>query len=300
MKCLSTRKYSPRGKSGGGFPEIIVEHNRPGMSMDTETRAIVAVTDYVINTMTLTAKSGRESVDMRRLREDLESRGIGHGGEGGGPYVSHFSYRDGKEIKRAGQVLKRNGKVKKYSTKMFDNQATVVVKMPDNGGYDMNIKVFRNGNLQMTGARSLDHGTRAANIALGTAGGGVHDVQVRLMNCNFYVSRRVNREAVHAVARDVYGMQSSFNPSIYPAVKIYYMINAGGQGRCPSATPCTGFGKGACCKRVTLLVFSGKSDRTTSSAIITGAVDTSQVDAAYGWFARMVVKHASAVLYAPL
>lgn len=268
------------------------------MSTDANSSCRVVLTDYIVNTMTLTAKSGVECVDMRRLRGDIEGA-VGDAGDADRPYVAHFSYRDGKEIKRAGRVLKRNGKDKKYSANMFDNQATVVVWMPHNGGYNVNIKVFSNGNLQMTGARSIEHGRDAANIALGTAGGRVHSVQIQLMNCNFYVSRRVNREAVHAVASEVYGMQSSFNPSIYPAVKIYYMINANGDGRCPSATQCTGFGKDACCKRVTLLVFSGKKEKTTSSAIITGAVEESQVDAAYGWFSRMIMNHASRVLYAP-
>lgn len=257
----------------------------------------VRVTDYFVNTMTLTAKSGLESVDLDRLKRETEEAVVGSRAEGDRPFVSHLSYRDGEEIRRTGEVLKRNGKVRRYSRRMFDNQATVVVRMPYSGGYDLNIKVFRNGNLQMTGARTAEHGKEAADVALGSMGGRVHDVRVRLMNCNFRVSKRINREAMHIVARDVYGMQSSFNPSIYPAVKIYYMINDRPDGRCPADPQCTGFGPGACCKRVTLLVFSGKSHKTTSSAIITGAVSKEQIDAVHSWFSHVVKKHAGTVLY---
>lgn len=255
----------------------------------------VALTDYNVNTMTLTASSGLSTIDLDRLKRE-HSRAVG-AGDGLRPFVSHLSYRDGAEIRRTGKVLKRNGKVRNYSLRMFDNQATVVVRMPYCGGYDLNIKVFRNGNLQMTGARAVEHGLEGANVALGSSGGGVRDVRVQLMNCNFKVSRRVNRDAIHAVARDVYGMQSSFNPSIYPAVKIYFMYNSRGDGRCHGDAECTGFGAGACCKRVTLLVFSGKSSKPTSSAIITGAVTHEQIRAAHAWLRDVVTTHADLVLY---
>eukprot|EP00873_Tetraselmis_striata_P033708 jgi/Tetstr1/453972/TSEL_040891.t1 len=256
----------------------------------------VSLTPYNVNTMTLTAASGLSSIDLDRLKAEtaadmLKTRDPVR------PFVSHLSYRDGAHIRREGCVLKRNGRVRRYSPRMFDNQATVVVRMPYHGGYDLNIKVFRNGNLQMTGARSAEEGREAANLALGTVGGSVHRVRVQLMNCNFRISRRVNRHELHAVARDVYGMQSSFNPSIYPAVKIYYMYNSHGDGRCRGDQECSGSGPDACCKRVTLLVFSGKVSKPTSSAIITGAVTHDQIQAAYGWLRRAVQAHADAVLY---
>ena len=255
----------------------------------------VTLTDYNVNTMTLTASSGLETINLDLLKlEHSEAVGVGDELR---PFVSHLSYRDGTEIRRSGKVLKRNGKVRNYSVRMFDNQATVVVRMPYSGGYDLNIKVFRNGNLQMTGARAAEHGLEGANVALGSMGGGVRDVRVQLMNCNFRVSRRVNRDALHAVARDVYGMQSSFNPSIYPAVKIYFMHNAHGDGRCHGQAECTRFGRDACCKRVTLLVFSGKSTKDTSSAIITGAVTHEQIRAAHAWLSGVVARHAHLVLY---
>lgn len=255
----------------------------------------VTLSDYNVNTITLTASSGHPTIDLDRLRaEHLSSVGVGDRQR---PFVSHLSYRDGGEIRRSGRVLKRNGRARNYSVRMFDNQATVVVRMPYRGGYDLNIKVFRNGNLQMTGARAVEHGLEGANVALGSVGGSVRDVRVQLMNSNFSVSRRVNREAFHAVARDVCGVQSSFNPSIYPAVKIYFMYNEHGDGRCHGETECTGIGEDACCKRVTLLVFSGKSSKKTSSAIITGAVTHRQIDAAHSWLRDVVSRHADEVLY---
>lgn len=249
--------------------------------------AAVTVTDYNVNTMTLTAKSGRERIDLAALRS-MHARDAGER-DARQPFVSHLSFQDGESVNRTGRVLKRNGRERRYSRRMFDNQATVVVRMPQHSGYFLNIKVFRNGNLQMTGARSAEEGRIGAQVALGELGGAVEDVRVQLMNCNFRVSRRVNRNAFHALAKGL-GMQSSFNPSIYPAVKVYYMINDRDDGACPNrASPCTGFGPDACCKRVTVLVFEGH--RSYSSAIITGATTEAQVRKAHAWLARTLREH---------
>jgi hypothetical protein len=245
---------------------------------------------YAVNTMTLTAKSGHRSIDLKRLCNEATGR-IG----GDSPAVTHVSFRDGRRLVRVGTVIKKNGRPRKYGHRMFDNQATIVVASHFDGEpVNVNIKVFRNGNVQMTGARSKQHGESSANAALCSYGGLVHSVDVHLMNCNFRVSHRINRDALHTIVRHEYGMISSFNPDIYPAVKIYFMYNSKKDGRCP-AGGCVG--KGGCCKRVTLLVFSGKPNRSHSSAIITGGVDTDQVDAVHAWFSRLLQSHGHRVVY---
>lgn len=258
---------------------------------------MISVSDYAVNTMTLTARSGTGCVDLARLRAEQEAAAAGTTLSGDRPSVSHFSCRDGGRIVRVGRVLKRNGREKRYSDRLFDNQSTVVVRLPYHGGYYINIKIFHNGNLQMTGARSVDEAVEAANFALGSAGGSVTGATVQLMNSNFLIGRRINREELHDVATHSYGVLSSFNPSIYPGVKIYYMFNAHGDGRCRGSPACQGIGKGACCKRITLLVFSGKSNVKTSAAIITGATCHEHISAAHKWLASVVRDHARRVAY---
>lgn len=264
------------------------------------TEEVVTVTPYVVNTMTVTAHSGRSKIDLGKLAEEQASLVDGVSAsapEALGPRISHFSYRNGKDIVRVGRVLKRNGRERRYSSKLFDNQSTVVVSLPYSGGYYINIKIFHNGNLQMTGARSVSEAVEAANVALGSAGGEVRDAAVHLMNSNFVINRRVNREELHDVASNVYGVRSSFNPSVYPGVKIYFMYNEHLDGRCRCECECSGIRKVSSCKRITLLVFSGKATVKTSAAIITGATCDEQIRAAHGWLAGLLKAHADRVVY---
>jgi hypothetical protein len=257
----------------------------------------LSVTAYVVNTMTVTAHSGRTKVDLGKLRLEQAERAAGDGDCASLLRVSHFSCRDGDEIVRVGRVFKRNGREKRYSSKLFDNQSTVVVRMPYDGGYYINIKIFHNGKLQMTGARTLAQAEEAANFALGSAGGAVRDATVHLMNSNFVINKRINREELHDVASNVYCVRSSFNPSVYPGVKIYFMYNQHLDGRCRCETECSGLRSPGCCKRITVLVFSGKAHVKNSAAIITGATCDEQIKATHEWLSTLLIKHAPRVVY---
>ena len=82
----------------------------------------VTVTPYVVNTMTVTAHIGRNKIDLGRLAEEQASLVDGASAPEalGIPRISHFSYRNGKDIVRVGRVLKRNGRERRYSSKLFD------------------------------------------------------------------------------------------------------------------------------------------------------------------------------------
>ena len=234
---------------------------------------------YRVNTMTLCAKTDAGHVDLRAffLRVADAVR------EGGGP-AEHVSMLHEGVVWRVGTVTKLNGRPKTFGRQMFDNQATVVLRCPD--GNTLNVKTFRNGNLQMTGARSVDSARVLSETVLAfmvpddRAPPVMAPIRVCLMNADYKMERRVDRQMLYeAVLRA--GLVCSYQPSIYPAVKTYYMWNPTrpGRGACPVA--CGGRGA-ACCKRVTVLVFY------TGAIIITGATTHEHIDAAFNWVVEFI------------
>lgn len=249
-----------------------------------------------------------------------------------------------RSVRRVGWVTKPNGRMKRYSQNVFENQATMVVRMPS--GTHTNVKLFRNGHIQMTGARSELEGVEAARAVMRAVGGSwrraaASDQQTRtsapvcappppdirggmnvcLMNSDFrLIGGKVDRQKFYEVATATYGVQSSFQPAIYPAVKCFFMWRpetgdgtdaclpyprAGNEGRGtrpdtrPTAPDCDGVcplerrgghgsrgcdGKG-CCKRVTVLIFH------TGAAIVTGAVTEAQIRACHAWVSRACAEH---------
>ena len=201
-------------------------------------------------------------------------------------------------VRRVGRVTKANGRVRRFSSRMFHNQATVVVLMPD--GTHTNVKVFRNGHVQMTGARSVENGRVAARAVLSllpgpAEGRDVGDIRVCLMNTDFALQRgdggalSLDRQALYVRIIERYGVLCSFEPSIYQAVKSYFLWNPARRpeeqtGVCPrgAAASCHGASDVGCCKRLTVLVFH------TGSCVITGCVTLEQVRASYAWIRDVV------------
>jgi TATA-box binding protein (TBP) (component of TFIID and TFIIIB) len=254
-------------------------------------RPLTAAT-YRVNTMTLAANTDAGTVRLRRVYDAIEAEIIRDAGEElkGSSKLVHVSYYDGVTIRRRGEVLKPNGRAKTYGRRMFDNQATAVIRFDD--GSNVNVKIFLNGNLQMTGARSLEKGCEAASIVSafmlepGKPPPMVYNVRVCLMNADYNMRHRINRQKLYeAVVAE--GLCCSYHPSIYPAVKTYFMCRLREQGRegreqggaCPAG--CMG-ARGGCCKKVTVLAFY------TGAIIITGAVERQQIDAAFAWVRRII------------
>ena len=147
--------------------------------------------------------------------------------------------------------------------KCFDNQITVIYKFAD--GYYPNIKIFRNGNIQMTGIRTEDDGKNMVNTiteeikkiasAEKTTILPISDVTVvdstslsplspspsivgdknaisnkdfviRMINCDFGVPFKIRRKNLHQLLiSHKYGNTCSFQPLTYPGVKLQYYWN---------------------------------------------------------------------------
>lgn len=139
----------------------------------------------------------------------------------------------------------------------------------------------------------------------------VGDIRVCLMNTDFALrlvrtaagaeseslAVSLDRRALYQTIIERYGVLCSFEPSIYQAVKSYFLWHPSRRpeeqtGVCPrgAAASCHAAKEACCCKRLTVLVFH------TGSCVITGCVQLDQVEAAYRWIREVVADNQAAVL----
>ena len=198
--------------------------------------------------------------------------------------------------------------------KCFDNQATVIYKMESKGLpiYFPNIKLFRNGSVQMTGIRTREDGARAADLLaaeverMRQCNTGVVEstnpivstnFTIRMINCDFGVEYNVRRKKLHQLLiSSAYNNACSFQPVDYPGVILKYYWNTdtvcARDGRCLCDTQCFGKGTGTGngqCKKITVSTFdSGK-------ILITGANSFQQVNSAYKYIIGVISDNESAL-----
>jgi len=199
-------------------------------------------------------------------------------------------------------------KRRKTGRKIFDNQVTVIYKMAK--GYMPNVKLFRNGNIQMTGIRTVEDGKKIiermteevkwiAEAGLTAQVGEEEkvivedlkalqgkDFTIRMINSDFSVPYKIRRKELHRILIDEYGNKCSFQPETYPGVKLQYFWNERSMkpdGCCYCKSLCIGKkNEETQCKKVTVSIFqSGK-------ILITGATSFNQVDEAYQYITRVL------------
>lgn len=194
----------------------------------------------------------------------------------------------------------------------FFNQATIIVRREVSplNWKEINVKIFRNGGVQMTGIRSiamssdtirwlLSHlQTTCTETPIFTGTPTIHKEQIQLINTDFSIGAKVRRDILHKVLSEVYGLNSSYESAIYQGVKTKYFYNAmrpadKPQGICPCERLCKGTGDGSKigeCKKITISPFQ------TGNGIITGARDMAQIDEAYEFIKGVFTTHADTVL----
>ena len=185
----------------------------------------------------------------------------------------------------------------KESKTSFFNQATLVIRRETSPlvWKEINVKLFRNGGVQMTGVRSIEMSSEAlhwlisyltekctaAPIFVSTPN--IHKEQVQLVNTDFSIGAKVRRDALHRVLVEKYHLNSSYESAIYQGVKTKYFYNAerpagAPPGLCPCDKLCKGTGDGSKigeCKKITISPFQ------TGQVIITGARTMEQINEAY-------------------
>jgi TATA-box binding protein (TBP) (component of TFIID and TFIIIB) len=194
----------------------------------------------------------------------------------------------------------------------FFNQATLVIRreVAPLQWKEINIKLFRNGGVQMTGVRSeamswdairwLTAHIQATCLAAPVFEGpvAIHKMQIQLVNTDFSIGAKIRREALYKILSERYYLTVSYEPSIYQGVKTKYFYNAERPascppGLCPCEKLCKGTGDGSGlgkCKKITISPFQ------TGQIIITGARTMTQIEEAYEFMKGVFQTHAGDIL----
>jgi len=208
---------------------------------------------------------------------------------------------------------KRNVKTTTKKTS-FDNQVTVLYKM-DN--YP-NLKIFKNGNIQITGVKNKDDVNEIVrqiveeikriyiiNPKITTTEDyeskiGFNNFHIRMINTDFksycnpeYTDKFIiRRKVLHKILiSDDYNNKCSFEPGKYHGVKLEFFWNKNKSfqdGICSCITNCFGKGSGngeKDCKKITIAIFE------SGSVLITGGVSFEQINEAYNYITSIFKKH---------
>ncbi len=198
------------------------------------------------------------------------------------------------------------------SDKTFFNQSTIVVRKATNPEQtqfkEVNVKLFGNGGIQMTGIPAEEFAKETLVWLLNTLAtvrGSVfatkpelQKFKVQLINSDYQVAHPINRTALHTILSRTYGLFSTFESTIYQGVNTKYYYNdqhpdKERPGICLCSKRCRGQGTGSGpgeCKRITMSVFQ------TGKIIITGGRYLFQLEEAYDFLNKVLQTHAHSVL----
>lgn len=208
---------------------------------------------------------------------------------------------------------------RKITSKSFFNQSTIVLrraleeeKESENQGTkrwkEVNVKLFANGGIQMTGVTSEPFAYRSMEWLLDViqrlpespfeSKASIEKFSVQLINTDYALNQFINQDALHKLLINEYNLFSMLEKTIYQGVntKFFYNSRDPGVGICKCQNFCKGQGTGEGegeCKRITMSIFR------TGRIIITGARKLYQIRAAYDFLNRVFDKHQAAVLYEP-
>jgi len=210
----------------------------------------------------------------------------------------------GSEINK-GLNDKKLSKKKLDSKKYFYNQLTLHIHNNLKKNKRVNVKIFNNGRIQMTGINSDKVGNTTMEILLKellklsnkrdifneTDIKQIGDLETVLINSDFDIHHEVDRAGLHRTIVEN-GYLSSYEPCNYPGVNIKYYFNPCKRnfGICDCEKPCNGKGLNDTCKKITIAVFkSGK-------IIITGGRNKHHVQTAYEFITDFIEENKSVVL----
>ena len=207
----------------------------------------------------------------------------------------------GSNIKK-GDNLKKEKK-KKKEKKYFYNQVTLHIWL----GKRINMKIFNNGRIQMTGIKKESQGYETIELFIKEINKisdenkikifnefniqQIEPIETVLINSDFDIYSEVNREMLHRLIVE-HGYYSSYEPCTYPGVNIKYYYNPIKRnfGICDCEKPCNGKGKGNTCKKITIAVFkSGK-------IIITGGRNKQNINSAYQFITEFINENKDKIL----
>jgi len=257
-----------------------------------------------ISTTTVTANWGMP-INLDILFDQLKGQfiPIGYPAEG----ILKFEHK--KEVH--GACYKDLFTNRKATDKPFYNQDTLILRRPFGDGFkEVNMKLFGNGGIQMTGVPSQEFAVNAVQWLLdiikrlerspfttadATLVPSVTKVNVSLINTDYSLSHDIQQDNLHRLFIEEYKLFSMLEKTIYQGVntKFFFNTNNKGSGVCCCTGFCKGQGDGngnGDCKRITMSIFR------TGKIIITGARTMEQIHAAYEFLNSVFRKHAATVL----
>jgi len=242
---------------------------------------------YRISTITATANIGTELIDLQVLYDSLNI--IDDDSKNGIIYIEYGEKKSETFFKGYNKKTVINRR-KNAVNKRFDNQITVVFRyVEESCTSNVNIKIFKNANVQMTGIKYPEQGVKILNKLILLIGGKleVRDYRIRLINSDFKVEFEINRERLFKIITNDYNNVCTFEACSYPGCKIAMFVNVNNplnDGRCYCQKPCIdGKGDGiTSCKKITIAVFQ------SGCVIITGAFNIKQIDDAYKFITRIL------------
>jgi TATA-box binding protein (TBP) (component of TFIID and TFIIIB) len=210
--------------------------------------------------------------------------------------------------------LKRPVEEYENGKKRFDNQVTIIYKKHVEDAkkpMTINTKIFKNGNVQMTGIRVIEQGVQMIDKIIGIIKK-IHtendvnivenyeslentNFRIRLINCDFKTGIEIRRDALFSLILRNYNVTVTYEPCIYPGVKIQYWwndMNYKDDGGCYCKGKCVGKGCGSGegnCKKITIAVFQ------SGCVIITGGQSMQQIDDAYDFICKCMTKHLTTI-----
>jgi len=273
----------------------------------------IVFTPYRVSTITCNADIGNDiNLDLNILFENIE---IGNDIK---KFIwIQFLKENTENIRGINPKKKRKSKQTNKKSR-FDNQITVIYKFEEN--YYPNIKIFKNGNIQLTGIRDISHPELIINDIIMNIKNifqngnkkifitNYNDVnpdhrlmysnfKVRMINSDFKIFNDVNqtekfnikrKELHNLLISGKYNNKSSFQPNVYQGVKVEYFWNTSNKnndGICKCTKNCfgksTGSGDGNC-KKVTIAIFE------SGSILITGGVLFEQIDDVYKYICKII------------
>ena len=202
---------------------------------------------------------------------------------------------------------------RKVTEKTFFNQATLVIRKrlnDERGWKEVNIKLFANGGVQMTGVPTPEFSQEAIGFVINeikkkdpevfTGDASITKFRIQLINSDYSINRHLYQDKLHKILSNVYNLFSSHESTIYQGVNTKYYYNKKGDilrpGICKCTAACNGQGSGdgdGQCKRITISPFS------SGKIIITGARDMDQINEAYEFFNEILTAHQDEITFVP-
>lgn len=205
-----------------------------------------------------------------------------------------WGLENNKGVNNKQKVRSRNSEKKKN---VFYNQVTVHYYLKK----IVNVKIFNNGKIHMTGLKNIDSGKEIVeglkhiikktnentkDDIIDDKDFNVSEYKILLINSDFVVNYKIDRNVLHRYIINM-NIFSSYEPLIYPGVNIKYFYNKNNSdGICKCTCNCNGKGNSmgdGNCKRITIAVFM------SGSIIITGANNEDQLLEAYNFINNLMV-----------